>query len=107
MIIKVIKNIILINLFCGLCLACTSSRSGELEKANSELPLQEGKSKMPVLMPEGEADLSVLPPSVDPDQDNVPDVKYKEGVILDNCPGVFNPDQQDSDGDGIGDACEK
>lgn len=23
----------------------------------------------------------------------------------DNCPGVFNPDQADSDGDGVGDAC--
>ncbi|MDP3275776.1 MAG: trypsin-like serine protease, partial [Deltaproteobacteria bacterium] len=24
----------------------------------------------------------------------------------DNCPGVFNPDQDDSDGDGFGDACD-
>jgi hypothetical protein len=25
---------------------------------------------------------------------------------VDNCPGVYNPDQADTDGDGIGDACE-
>ena len=34
----------------------------------------------------------------DSDKDGVPD-------IVDNCPGVFNPDQKDSKGDGVGDAC--
>lgn len=33
------------------------------------------------------------------DKDGVPDVQ-------DNCPKVKNPDQKDSDGDGIGDACD-
>lgn len=36
----------------------------------------------------------------DRDHDGVPDFK-------DNCPDVFNPDQKDSDGNGIGDACDK
>ena len=38
-------------------------------------------------------------PSSDVDGDTVPDVS-------DNCPLVANPDQADTDGDGIGDACE-
>jgi hypothetical protein len=37
--------------------------------------------------------------SLDRDNDTVPDE-------LDNCPNTYNPDQADSDGDGVGDACE-
>jgi len=36
---------------------------------------------------------------IDYDNDGIQDT-------IDNCPFVFNPDQKDSDGDGIGDACE-
>ena len=36
---------------------------------------------------------------LDPDADGVPD-------SADNCPGVNNPDQLDTDGDGAGDVCE-
>ncbi len=35
----------------------------------------------------------------DPDKDNV-------FGLLDNCPQTYNPDQADSDGDGLGDACD-
>lgn len=39
-------------------------------------------------------------PAIDSDNDGIPDV-------TDNCPAVANPDQADSDGDGVGDACEQ
>jgi hypothetical protein len=38
-------------------------------------------------------------PPKDTDGDGIPDA-------VDNCPTVFNPDQADSNGNGIGDACE-
>jgi DMSO/TMAO reductase YedYZ molybdopterin-dependent catalytic subunit len=43
----------------------------------------------------------IVPVRVEPDMDGdgVPDSR-------DNCPSIFNPSQRDSDGDGIGDACD-
>ncbi|RMD83332.1 MAG: hypothetical protein D6815_06850 [Candidatus Dadabacteria bacterium] len=41
----------------------------------------------------------VVTTAVDSDGDELPD-------LWDNCPAVANPKQRDSDGDGIGDACE-
>ena len=38
-------------------------------------------------------------PPLDSDGDTVPDT-------VDNCPSDYNPDQTDTDGDGIGDACD-
>jgi hypothetical protein len=46
-----------------------------------------------------EYDHDVLLARFDSDRDGVPD-------DLDNCPFVWNPDQTDSNGNGIGDACE-
>jgi Thrombospondin type 3 repeat len=40
------------------------------------------------------------PPEPDADADGIPDSS-------DNCVEVFNPDQQDSDGNGIGDVCDE
>jgi Thrombospondin type 3 repeat len=41
----------------------------------------------------------IQPPPPDQDHDGIPDFR-------DNCPTVYNPDQKDSDGNGIGDACD-
>ncbi len=40
------------------------------------------------------------PPPPDRDHDGIPDFR-------DNCPDVYNPDQKDSDGNGVGDACDE
>jgi hypothetical protein len=53
------------------------------------------------------ADLTPLYHKNDPDHDDSPDTQPWPGAPykLDNCPGTFNPEQTDSDGDGVGDAC--
>jgi len=50
--------------------------------------------------------------SLDLDLDGIPDECRMDGDgdgavdPLDNCPAVYNPDQRDTDGNGVGDACE-
>jgi hypothetical protein len=52
-------------------------------------------------------DVTNLYPANDPDHDGWPDTQPWQDASykLDNCPGVANPDQADSVGGGIGDAC--
>ena len=49
-----------------------------------------------------------LPDYLDPIDDGPPDDPDGDGVPVefDNCPLVYNPDQVDHDGDGMGDACD-
>jgi len=60
----------------------------------------------------GDADDISSGTSQDLDLDGIPDECTADldgdGVVdpLDNCPDVYNPDQLDSDGNGVGDACE-
>ena len=43
---------------------------------------------------------------LDPDGDGVFESSDGSGGYVDNCPTVYNPDQKDSDGNTVGDACE-
>jgi M6 family metalloprotease-like protein len=45
------------------------------------------------------------PPCIDSDSDGYSDV-ISTSCPLDNCPYIYNPDQTDTDGDGIGDVCD-
>lgn len=53
-----------------------------------------------------------MPISIEPPSNSAPyGIGQANGqgcaAVADNCPDDFNPDQKDSDGDGIGDACDE
>ncbi|HAF62370.1 MAG TPA: hypothetical protein DCK95_08590 [Anaerolineaceae bacterium] len=54
----------------------------------------------------GQGQVSYTPWLIDPDADHVFESSDGTGNYVDNCPATYNPDQKDSDGDGIGDACD-
>jgi hypothetical protein len=90
-------------------------RMSRLERTPYPYPNGDGSYVNPVLwhlstrLDDLDRDVSVLYPSNDPDHDGWPDTQPYDGANypLDNCPGVYNPDQTDSVGDGVGDACRQ
>lgn len=78
---------------------------------DGKLPKTGTGGKLPVIgvpsAPTSEG-LSLYPPSVDSDQDNIPNapIAGHPEIVLDNCPNFFNPGQEDANSNGVGDACE-
>lgn len=128
--IKMIKILILINAAFVFCVAGCSdkdtgnnesgpsaSASGSPDGSTDTLKQMQDEGKLPpvgtgnpsakILNSGGPEVSSLYTLSVDPDQDAFPDAAIlgHSEIKVDNCPGVFNPDQKDSDGDGVGDAC--
>lgn len=128
---KMIKILILINVFLlPFTMGCSgdgghdsSSTSSAGSDAADPLKKLQDEGKLPAMemggaptLPSGSTVLngsgpevtSLYPPAVDFDQDNVPNstITGHPEIKADNCPNVFNPDQKDTDNDGVGDACE-
>lgn len=80
---------VLLSLSLSACTGAEIDESGAIFPASSDQG-QEGQIVGKIKTADGEDDL---------DHDLIPDSQ-------DNCPSLENPDQADSDQDGIGDACQ-
>jgi hypothetical protein len=90
----------------------TDDIDARLEEAMQNLP-GEGRVAPPLTDPSvldnsGPEILSAFPPDMDRDQDGIIDVSIegRPNFPVDNCIEFYNPEQNDLDGNGIGDACE-
>ena len=83
----------------GLCVSYCEARDCHLEKPHaSPRSCQQGAENY--AKKAKKLGFSPLLPCFDRDADGVDD-------LVDNCRDVYNPEQWDEDGDGIGDACEE
>ncbi len=80
-----------------------------LQEAGEDLP-HDPKLPPPLDNSQGSGPevLSSLPPEVDRDADGIADrrIPSRPDLPVDNCAAYYNPEQEDQNSNGIGDACE-
>lgn len=84
------------------CKPVSAQPYGDLQATGNTLDLEEADADW-----DADKVANVSDPCTDRDGDGFGDPGFPANTCpLDDCPGVWNPDQADSDKDGVGDACD-